>query len=250
MVFNVVKTTALFLLLALSSIATSAEYTVIGDHYPPYQYKEHRNVQGFSLDILSAVLAMNGDSIVRSEIYPWKRALHMLKTNQAGILISANYSKDRESFARYPDEPIIITPWYLWKRKVDNLKLNSLDDLLGKRIGVVQGYSYTKEFWAFIKKNHLYTDSENYTDDINLSNLNQGFYDVAVAELGNGLYLRKNLQLNNIEPITSMAIKEDGLYAIFNQHQTSAEAVKKFSNNLIEFKKSAAYKRIHKHYFP
>lgn len=250
MIYIAINIISLFFLTTFSSNAISKEYSVIGDHYPPYQYKEHDNVKGFSLDVLRAVLAMNGDSIAKTEIYPWKRALHMLKANQASILISANYSIDRTDYARYPSEPMIVTPWYLWKRKADNLEPYSIEDLLGKRIGVVQGYSYTKEFWAFIKKNRLYTDAENYTDDINLSRLNQGFYDAAVAELGNGKYLKQRLKLNNIEPITSMTIKEDGLYALFNKNQISEERVEVFSKNLTIFKKSPAYSRIYKQYFP
>ncbi|MFD2230184.1 transporter substrate-binding domain-containing protein [Alkalimarinus sediminis] len=249
MIDKAVKTISLLLLIVHASTAIAKEYRVIGDHYPPYQYKEHNNVKGFSLDVLHAVLGMNGDSIAKFEIYPWKRALHMLKANQANILISANYHKDRELFARYPDEPIITTPWYLWRRKGEDIQPNSLDDLLGKKIGVVQGYSYTEAFWAFIKDNRLYIDAENYSDDINLGRLNQGFYDAAVAELGNGMYLRNSLKLRKIEPITSMIIKEDGLYAIFNKSQISEEAVQVFSENLTQFKKTPEYNKIYKKYF-
>lgn len=250
MKFDAVKTTTLFFLLGLSSLVSSTEYTVVGDHYPPYQYKEHKHFQGFSFDVLNSVLAMSGDRIAKSDIYPWKRALHMLETNQANILISANYSKTRNRFARYPTEPIIITPWYLWKRKDHHLTFGSLNDLLGKKVGVVQGYSYTEEFWDFVNKHQLYIDTENYTDDINLSNLNQGLYDLSVAELGNGTYIKNNLKLSNIEPITSTPIKEDGLYAIFNKNTFSAEFVDKFSKNLVKFKKTPAYHDIYKRYFP
>lgn len=245
-----VKTIIVLFLVVFSKIATSAEYAVVGDHYPPYQYKEHKKIKGFSYDVLRAVLSMNGDTISTTGIYPWKRALHMLETNQANILISANYGEDRLKFAYYPTEPLVVTPWYLWKRKSEQFKFASLEDLLGKKVGVVQGYAYTDAFWHFVRKHDLYTDNGNYTDDINLSNLNQGFYDVAIAELGNGIYIRDHLGLTNIEPILATPVKQDGLYIIFSKAEFSVEKVDKFSENLVKFKKSPEYLKIYQQYFP
>lgn len=246
---NAVLGSALLILLTVNCSVLAAEYSLVGDSYPPYQYKENGELKGFSFDVLKAVLAMNGDHIFRAEIYPWKRALYMLKKNNANILISANYNKDRLSFAHYPSEPMISSPWYFWKRQSDALKFETFDDLLGKQIGVVQGYTYTTAFWDFARKNRLYNDIGNYSDNTNLSNLSQGKYDLAIAEYGNGLYLKKNLQLTNIVPLTDTPLKEDGLFALFNKDHFSQQDVERFSGNLQKFKKSPQYHAIYQKYF-
>jgi len=231
-------------------IAFSEEFSVTGDVYPPYQYDAEENrVSGFSYEVLNAVLAVNGDRISSSTLYPWKRALLMIKTGSADILISANYNDTRRSYVRYPSEPIVVSPWYFWKRSEENIKFRTLDDLKELRVGVVQGYTYTNEFWALARKYGIHNDAGNYNDETNLRNLSRGKYDLALAEYGNGLHIKQKLNLKNISPLTYIPLKEDGLYAIFNRTKFSQEYVNNFSTNLLKFKSTDQYRDSYRRYF-
>jgi len=177
-------------------------------------------------------------------IYPWKRAILMLESGRADALFSSNYTQDRTAFAFYPEEPIVISPWVMWVRDGDGSKFESFDDLHGKKVGVVRGYSYTPEFWFFVKKHQLFEEVTN--DEMNFKKLSAGRLDFIVAELGNGLYLSRTLNLDKkIIPLLKHPIKKDGLFIIFNKKTVSREFVDKFSTELKEIKKEAFYKYLY-----
>ncbi len=225
---------------------SAQEMELICDEWPPYQIVENSHVTGFGTEIVKTVLERMGVNISSLNVYPWKRAITMMEKGEAHALFSANYAKEREAFARYPEEALIQSPWVLWVRE-DGLKFDSFEDLKGKRIGVVRGYSYTPEFLDFIQKNAVVDDVTD--DETNFRKLNGGRIDYAVAEMGNGYHLLKKLKLNRIVPIKDKPIKSDGLYLIFNKNRVSKETAERFSAELKKFKQEEAYQILYRQYF-
>jgi polar amino acid transport system substrate-binding protein len=218
---------------------------LVCDIWPPYQTLEEESVSGYSTELIRAIYQRMGIPIESIKAYPWKRALQILETNHAEALFSANHTTDRDVFARYPDEILFESPWLIWSKNPNGIK--SLDDLVSKRIGVVQGYSYTPEFWDFIQ---TYCEIEAVTNDvINFKKLAIGRLDAVVAEHGNGLYLLKTLQLKGIVPSEDIVIKKDGLHIIFNRANVSESFVRDFSNELRAFKQTQEYKALRFKYF-
>lgn len=181
------------------------------------------------------------------DVYPWKRAITMIKKGNADALFSANLTKERTVFAFYPDEPIVKSPWVMWARDGEDLKFSSFNDLLGKKIGVVRGYSYTPEFWQFVKEHCTYDEVT--TDKMNFMKLNARRVDLIPAELGNGLHIVKTLKLDKIIPLTNNPVKTDGLYIIFNKKNVSRAYVNQFSNELKKFKNTPLYQYLYREYF-
>jgi polar amino acid transport system substrate-binding protein len=179
--------------------------------------------------------------------YPWKRAVYMLKEGQADALFSANYTEEREKYAIYPKEPLIVSPWVVWVRTDSNIQFNVLNDLKGLNCGVVRGYSYTPEFWDFLKTKGRFSLVSD--DETNFKKLGAKRIDYTVSELGNGLEIIKRLNLKDIIPLAGNPIKKDGLYIIFNKKTVSVEFADKFSQVLKEFKKTKDYKNIYNKYF-
>ncbi len=177
-------------------------------------------------------------------IYPWKRAITMLENGNADALFSVNFTQDRSNVAFYPEEPIVVSPWVMWVREEDGLNFESFDDLIGKRVGVVRGYSYTPEFWMFIKQHQLY--QEVVSDELNFKKLSAGRLDYIAAELGNGLYLYRTLNLEKkIIPLLKTPLKKDGLFIIFNKDKVSRTFVDKFSTELKKLKEGPFYKYLY-----
>jgi len=230
-------------------LATSAEaqkpIKLVCDIWPPYQIKTETGVSGFSVEVVQAVYKQMGVPTGTIRAYPWKRAMAMLKHGDAQALFSANFTLDRQTFAYYPSEVLIESPWVIWTKNSNTV--NSLNDLKGKTIGVVSGYSYTPKFWNFIKS-HCTVANVN-SDRANFKKLSAGRIDATVAEYGNGLHLVAELKDNTLTPNQAVTIKLDGLYLIFNRKNTTEKFVKDFSNALIKFKKTDAHAKLWGKYF-
>lgn len=227
--------------------AKSKKIYAICDEWPPYQVMENGHLSGFSTKIVEIVFERMGLTLEPIDVFPWKRAMHMVENGEADALFSSNYTKERAAFAYYPEEPIVDSPWVMWTRREDNLDFSSFNDLFGKRIGIVRGYSYTEELLDFVKAHKNYEEVHN--DETNLKKLNAGRVDFAPAELGNGFYLVRKLQLNKIVPIVTNPLKIDGLYIIFNKNKVKKSIVDKFSSELKKLKEEPLYKDLYEEYF-
>jgi polar amino acid transport system substrate-binding protein len=220
---------------------------VICDEWPPYQIIENNHISGFSTKIVETVFERMKIDVKSIKAYPWKRAITMIENGKTDALFSANYTKERAKFAFYPEEMLVLSPWVMWVREEDNLKYESFDDLLGKKVGLVRGYSYTPEFWNFVKKHKIYEEVAN--DEQNFKKLNGGRVDFILAEFGNGLFIVKYLGLNKIIPLRNNPVKSDGLYIIFNKKNVTKSFVDKFSDELKKLKQESLYEYLYQEYF-
>ncbi|MGI0115372.1 substrate-binding periplasmic protein [Zooshikella sp. RANM57] len=247
---NLIKPTLVIAILWVFSFYVKAEnspLTVICDEWPPYQTVEKNNVGGFSTKVVEEVFKRMNVKTNKIKAYPWKRAITMVKTGTADALFSANFTEERTKFAIYPEETLVDSPWVMWVREEDNLKYESFDNLLGKKVGLVRGYSYTKDLWEFVKKHNIYEEVTK--DEQNFKKLNSGRIDYAAAELGNGFYIIKNLKLNKIVPLKGTPIKSSGLYIMFNNKNVSKKFVDNFSKELKKLKTESVYKFLYNEYF-
>lgn len=184
---------------------------------------------------------------VSMKAYPWNRAIKMMENGTADALFSANYTKDRTEFAYYPKETIVDSPWVMWVRKESGLKFESLNDLIGKRVGMVRGYSYTSDFRDFIRTHTLFEEVA--SDEQNFRKLNGGRVHYIVAELRNGAHIVRSLGFDGIIPLDKNPVKFDGLYLIFNKRNVPRSLVDQFSVELGKLKQEPVYKALYEKYF-
>lgn len=231
--------------LALSPASAMNDNVLVCDIWPPYQMESRSGVEGFSVDVVLAVYERLGEKAPEIKAFPWKRAVEMVKHGRVLGIFSANKTPERQVYMRYPDEPIVETPWVIWTRGKDRVK--SLSDLKGKKVGVVLGYSYTHDFWKYIE---TYSDIEKvHSDEVNFMKLDAGRLHAVAAELGNGLYLANRLGTVNIVPNMEIAIKSDGLYIAFSRDRVSKEFVDAFTRELRLFKATGEFLDLREKYF-
>ncbi|MFO7751334.1 MAG: transporter substrate-binding domain-containing protein [Desulfobacteraceae bacterium] len=244
---NVVLCIAVFLL-AVGAHAQPPALVISCDQWEPYQTVDDTGVVGgFSTRIVRYVLEQLDVSIKSLRAYPWKRALDNIKKGRSHALFSANFTRERTRFARYPEEPLVNSPWVLWVKKESGNRFDSMEDLKGKTVGVVRGYSYTREFWEFVKANNAYQVAA--SDETNFKKLHGDRFEYVVAERGNGFHLLKKLGFDDIVPLDDHPIKSDGLYIMFNREKISRDFVAKFSSELKKFKQQPEYEKLVEEYF-
>ncbi|MCB9480883.1 MAG: amino acid ABC transporter substrate-binding protein [Desulfobacteraceae bacterium] len=235
------------LFLVFSFSVSARDLNTVCDIWPPYQIKDGGNLTGYSVELVRAVSGKMSVQNLSIKDYPWKRALHMVTTGEVDALFSANYSKEREEFAFYPKEPLIVSPWVVWVKEGSGIDFKTFDDLAGLNCGVVRGYSYTPEFWDFLKTKGRF--SEVADDETNFKKLNVDRVDYTVSELGNGYQIINKLGIKGLVPILHTPIKEDGLYIMFNKDRISQDFVDEFSKALEDFKKTMEFQQLYNNYF-
>ncbi|WP_432463440.1 substrate-binding periplasmic protein [Agarivorans sp. QJM3NY_33] len=255
---NMTKSVFFFLLMCWLTLPVSllaqaqTLLRVASPEFPPYVYKlENGEVGGVVSEIVAEVFQNMGVDY-KNTIYPWARALRMLKVGQTDSLYTIMKSKDREALFHYPDEHLLDARWVFFIRRADvgKLKFDSFDDLKGKRIGLALDTKYSEALWEFVKKENNYELVVG--EELNLKKLFAGRIDYTVCDYLTGMFLAKTLGIEDrVAALTANPIDSTHFYIAFNQQNVERTFVKQFSDELKKFKSGARYKQIlQKHNIP
>lgn len=231
----------------LFTLAHAGEMTIASEEWPPYSYTENGRMTGYCTDIIASVLARMGIR-PRFESYPWARAEKLALGGQMDALFSASYKEKRAAACHYPSEKLFDSEYVLFIRKDDKpgFKFDGFEDLKGKAIGVTRAYSYTPEFWEFLKANKNYDEAP--TDQLNMSLLAKGRIDVFPAEKGNGLTLIRQMGLQDKLSFIDTPIIQKPYFIIFNKQRVTRALVDAFDKELKAFKNEPEYAEIRSRY--
>ncbi len=237
----------IFLLTAKSEDRTGA-LKFGTDKWLPYENISNTKSPGYSTEIIRSVFDVLNIPIEVHQ-YPWARAQLMVYTGKLDGLFTAFKSEERLKFCYFPNEPLTQDQWVIFvkKRDLNRLPYRKLQDLLGKRVGVVRGAAVSPEFWKFVKEHKNYEEVAN--DDQSFKMLDLGRFDYIVASEINGLNQIRSMNLGNeIVPLSTYPLKKDYLFLMFSKSTVSPMLVNSFSTALREFKKTEKYQAIYKKY--
>ncbi len=142
----------LFIVLFFVSDGRTEPLTLVTMDYPPYTFQENGGLKGFQIDITLEAFKRMGQTVT-IKIYPWARAIHMLKKGTADGLIGAYKTPEREQFMDYPQTPITFGTLSLFVLKGSSITFNgNLKELSDYRFCVVRGFSYGKTFDNAVKE--------------------------------------------------------------------------------------------------
>jgi polar amino acid transport system substrate-binding protein len=216
------------------------------DEWPPFHSsgRSENDVKGFTVDIMRAVLKKMRVRIASYRIYPWKRAIIMVSSGELDAVFTTTQTDERMKYCYFPREPLTTFSYLFFIRKSDEGKLiyNTLDDLKGKKIGLVSGFAYSKKFTDFIE------EQENYEEVIvaqqNFRKLMTGRIDYVVTPKRVGYSLIRKLGIgDNCVPLKK-PLMTGSLYAMFSKKTVTREFVDRFSMALQDFKSTLEYRNI------
>jgi len=240
-----------FITLTFSLAIHAKELSLVVDPWPPYHFEqEDGSLGGFGVEVIEKVLG-NMNQPYKLTMKPFARVQSDIKNGKADGSFLATENEERKTYAYFPQESILNSKWLFYIRKEDQTKLSisSYEDLKGHKVGLVKSYTYTDEFWDFIKKNDIQHKIVS-KDDQAFKMLASGRVDFVPADQGNSAQLLKDLNLNDkIMPLANFTMKEAGLFAIWSKKQVDEGFVDSFSQALKDFKATDRYKEIHQRYF-
>ncbi|MCP4134793.1 MAG: transporter substrate-binding domain-containing protein [bacterium] len=159
--------------------------------FAPYEYSDNGKPAGILVEIVQKV-CKNAGVPIHLKLLPFKRALKMVKEGQMDGLFNFYKTPERLKSFDY-SEPIITNPLVNFVRKDSALNYRTLNDLNGKKVGVMRGYTYGVEFDGNKKILKQETDSH----ESNFKKLVYSRIDVYPCDKLVGIYLARKAKLMN-----------------------------------------------------
>jgi len=179
-------------LLYIIMTAQASPLVVVGITEPPFKMREGDDTTGIDVLIMQRVLQ---ELEIEYEFHLLDSGTRMLREAQAGhidVIMSLSYSQERAESLHYPTFSYKELSWRFFIRADDvgNISYSTLDDLSPWRIGAVQSWAYTPEFWA-APLNRLVVTDHRLLIDMLLSDR----IDMAPMATAETLYMIRNRQV-------------------------------------------------------
>lgn len=178
--------------------------------YEPYFiYDENnRKISGMDYELIQEVFK-DSNYNVEVKIVPWDTSVKMVKSGLSDILPAISYDEDREKYLRFSDSYRFESPYGFYTSNTQDMKVQKLSDLEGKRVGIISGYTYFSELYDLNM-----SIEESSKEEILFKKLLKGQLDVVVLEMESADYQVK--KLNMVKEIS----KESYIFELQNPVKT------------------------------
>jgi polar amino acid transport system substrate-binding protein len=219
--------------------------------WPPYQIASEDGPKGIDIEIVQAIAEEMGCEVGYRQM-PWTRLLNSIESGDVDFAVQANYSPDRAAFAYYSDAYLP----YVTKLIVPNGERTRYDDLeafleAGNRLGVMQGYRYSKEVDALLADaSYAGQVFEGYHLDAHMEPLVRGRLDGVIAEKYVFLQEARQAAVLDSVTVTDVTVSRAPTYGIFSKKSTSAELVEAFNSAMAKVRERGTFEKILARYLP
>lgn len=217
--------------------------TFLTHEIKPFTYVNNDKVNGFAIEIVTSMMKINKHPI-KFDIYPFKRALYTVQNRDNYALFIVAKRPERIDTLKWVG-PLITSGVYFYKRKDNNIILNTLDDARKvNTIGIALGnadHTYLKDLGF----NNLRAPTTQ-RSSIHMLYLNR--VDIAPSSELVVPEILKTLKLNKefIER-TDVKLYDSTLYLVFSKN-VSDKVVKKWQDALDTLKANGTYEEIYNRY--
>ncbi len=181
---------AILFSLLLSTPSSCEELRFAYDEFPPYSYSIGSTAQGVGVDLIREVCWKHDVTPVFVKL-PFTRALLDAKTGAVDSIVAVTPSDERREFLTFPDKGAIDDSIVLYVTTASGLKLQSLDDISGQRVGAARGYYYGKGVLEKVGSNVVYVKD----NSLLFNMLKEGRFNVVLSSTLSGNYYLDQLEL-------------------------------------------------------
>lgn len=189
-----------------TGIASAEKWHIIADEWPPYACAYCEEGGAAIKALKQALKSVN----VQMEVtyFPWVKVLKEVKSKKY-----VGYFTWKESLSPgylLPGKPLFSSPLVIVESVQNPLVWENLQDLRGKRIGVIEGSGYFAEFMDLARKGVIKA-IPSYNDETRIRLVSQGKLDGALIDLQNALYYIRRMPQetqNKLRISKTVTIKE------------------------------------------
>jgi len=189
------------------------------DPYPPYTIQngnENMYTNGFAVEIAKEIFTKIGYEAVFN-VVPFAKGIEMMKSGEMDGMMTVYKTTERESFVDYPKESIAPDSQSFFALKESNIKFDGdINNLKGKKIGIVQGYTYGDDFSNAVTNGTVTSETANDAAS-NLEKLLNNRIDVILDGKYTVLYnLKLKGKLDRVQELTPES-RTPALYLVFSK---------------------------------
>lgn len=231
--------------------AISKPLIIIGIPEVPLRfYDENRTPRGIDVEIIAHILnKLNVDyKILLIKSSARLKAKWEATTSEYDMVFTYSYKDHRTKHLIYPKESHIhITQsFFILKKNDGKIVFNTYKDLKGFKIGAIQGFSYTKEFWNKVKTENLKLDLHPLRE-LQIKKLLAGRIDLAAVPKIVTLYEAKQDGYSDKIMYLPKPIKSKPYYNTFikvSKHPRIKEVIEMYDEELRKMKRDGTLKAI------
>jgi len=227
------------LALTLAGFAQAGEGLVVSidEANAPFMYAKDGKPAGiYPAMIEAAFKRMNVPVTVQAK--PWSKAIQEIDAGTAGV---GGIYKNAEREKKYDySEQIFVERLVVFFNKSNPLNYTKLEDLHGKRVGVLKGWSYGDDFDK-AKKGGAITCEEADADSQNFQKMDQHHLDATVAVFESGTAL---LPKYKSIAYAATALSRNPTYLTFAKSAGKAALIKQFDQAMKDLKASGELQKI------
>lgn len=239
---NILKLLSTLLVLTISaSFSSAAEFKILTEEYPPFNYTEDGKLTGLSSDIVREITKRLGHS---SEItvQPWARAYNAIQKEDGIILYSMTRTEQREDLFKWAG-PVASNKWVFFAKKGSGVTINSIDD--AKKLRKIGTYK-DDATEQFLKEQGFTNISSVIKDEQNVPKLMAGRITLWIVGELQGIHKARVQGLDGeLEKVFD--VKDTQLYIAFSRNTPDTE-IAKWQKALDDMKADGTYDAMMKKY--
>jgi len=220
---------------------SSAQVSIAFDaEDPPFMYAKDSQPAGLYPAIFKAAFVRMGVAANQQSL-PWKRALAGIDTGSIGV---GGIYQNTDRLAKYDfsqayfEERLAI---FCFKGK--EIAFTKLDDLYGKMVGVISGWSYGDDFDAAVKAGKIKVDPTD-GDESNITKLVHGRLDavLAIVESGDAAIKAQGVSDKVVRLPNLMTVNK--VYLAFNKSADEKALLSDFDKAIAAMKSDGSFDKI------
>lgn len=228
-------------LLLASTISSAANFKIMTEDYPPYNYMKEGKITGLATEVVQEIAKKIGHP-ADIELLPWARGYGLIQQQEGMILYSMTRTEAREKLFKWVG-PIASNKWVLFAKKGSGITVATLAD--AKKVEKIG--TYKDDAAEMFLKAEGFANLDSVVDDMqNVPKLIAGRINLWIVGELQGIYKAKEKGVNDqIEKI--LDVQDTQLYIAFSKNTADSD-IAQWQKALDDMRADGSYAAIVKKY--
>lgn len=220
--------------------------------YPPYEYSHQGDITGLSVLVIKEAFKRMKVPY-EMKLYPWTRALMMLKEGTLDALSGVYFREDRLSYLDYSKEILREEELSLFVTEDSDIEFTGdLSALYDYHFGIIKNYSYGSNFDSAVAQKKISKLLVEIEVELLLLELCTGKIDIFIAEYSSTTYIAKRIERilqGSIKrckylKVLTPPVQKVPVYLVFSKIADHQQLLAHFDATLREMKEDGTFQQI------